>query len=84
MGGHGAGKGIEIVAAFQQGDDLSARVAVGDAQKLLGDPDEIRHVEANMGERIGPMRIEAGGNDQKIRAEIVDRRQDGAGSNGLK
>ena len=47
-------------------EGLGERVelVVGDAQKLLGNPDEIRDIETNMGERIGPMRIEACRNDQ--------------------
>ena len=48
----------------------------GALHQLAGRPVEIVLVEVDLGQRIAVMRVEAGGNDDQVRPEIVERRQD--------
>ena len=48
----------------------------GALHQLAGRPVEIVLVEVDLGQRIAVMRVEAGGNDDQVGPEIVERRQD--------
>ena len=78
MRGDGLGQRIEVVAAFEDGDDAALGVAVGDREEFLGQPDEVLGLDLELGERIGGVGVEACRDDDQLRREAVERRQDAA------
>ena len=67
---------VEIVAAFEHGDDAAVAVLRGDPAQLLRRPHEVRLDEAQAAQRIAPVGVEARRNHDQVRAEVVQGRQD--------
>ena len=79
MGGDGKCQTLQIVAALEQADEPAA----GDggrpaSMQLPGRPVEIVLGQIDLGQRIAVMRVEAGRNDDQVRREVIERRQDAA------
>jgi hypothetical protein len=72
VGRDGFGKGFEVVAAFEGGDDAAVAVVVGQADDELRDPGEVVFVEVNVTEGIGGVGIEAGGDEEDLWLEGRD------------
>ncbi len=51
----------------------------GQGQKLVGHPGVVRFLELQVGQRIGLMGIEPGGNQHQLRLEGIHRRQNAIG-----
>ena len=71
----GAGESFEVVAAFEKRDDAALRVSFRDLHQLRRRPGKIRFDKIETAERIEAMRVEAGRNDDQIRAKRFDARQ---------
>jgi len=76
MGGGGARETFEVVAALEQRHQAPVAMLIGDRQQALGRPGEIGFAEIEAAERVAEMRVEAGGNNQQVRRERLDSRQD--------
>jgi len=76
MGGDRNGKALEVIAAFQQRHDPAAAALVGDVHQPLRHPGIIGLDQVEIGERVAGMGVEAGGNDDQVRAELGELRQD--------
>jgi len=68
----------QIVAALEGRDDAAPGVPPGHLEQLLGDPGIVALIELQLRQRIAPMRIEPGGDQQHLGAKFVERRQDRA------
>jgi L-ribulokinase len=77
MGGRGGGEGGEIVAAFEHRDQAALAMALGQGDELPGEPGEILGLETERGERVGAVGVEAGGEDEDLGGEGVERREEG-------
>src|SRR6185437_7182908 len=82
-GGARAERG-KIVAALERRDEAPGAVARRAFGEALRRPGEIRLVELELRQRISAMRVEAGGDEEDIRAEGVERRQDDVAEGGAK
>ena len=69
-------EGIEVVAAFEHGDQPALGMAVGDRQQLLGQPDEILGLDLELRQRIGGMGVEARRHDDEFGRKAVEHGQD--------
>ena len=69
---------FEIVAAFQHRNDAAFGGLVGDLHQFLRGPGEIRLVELQIGERVAPMGVEPGRDDDQLGGEVAQPRQDTA------
>src|SRR3984893_6913712 len=69
MRGGGAGEACEVVAAFENRNDASLRVSLRDHHHPCGRPGKIRFDKIETAERIETMRVEAGRDDDQIRAK---------------
>src|SRR3984885_6940025 len=67
---------LQIVAALQHRDDSPPRAGIGDVHQLARDPAEIFRFEIERRQGIAVMRVEAGGDDDQLRAEFLQLRQD--------
>src|SRR6266508_4684564 len=76
MDGGGGCKRLEVVAAFQSGDELAAGMFRGGFEQLLGDPSKVRLDQTELRQRVPDMGVEAGGDEEKVRGEIVQGWQD--------
>ena len=72
MRGGGMGKTVEVVAAFENRDDAALGVFFGDLHQLRRRPGKIRFDKIETAERIETMRVEAGRDDDQIRAKRVN------------
>ena len=79
MGRGGGGKSIEIIAAFEQRDDAAAGMASGGGHDLAGDPGEVGLYKVELRQRVVPMCVEAGRDDDAVGREGVERGEDAAG-----
>src|SRR3546814_442102 len=55
--------------------DLSLRMAPGQPAQFAGEPGVVVGVELQLRQRVAPVRVEAGGDQQQLWPEGVDRRQ---------
>ena len=76
MGGDRARQTDEVVAAFEERHDPPVGGLIGNLHQLLRRPGEIRLGEVEVRERVAHMSVEAGGDDDKPRAEVAQPRQD--------
>src|SRR5690606_33700271 len=76
MGGDREGQPVQVVAAFQQADEPIPGPATGLVHQLSSRPVEIVLVEIDLGQRVAVVGVEAGRNDDEVRPETVDFRQD--------
>src|SRR4051812_9438243 len=67
---------LEIVTAFEQRNDAAVRSAVGQAHNLARSPSEVPRVEVDLRQRVAPMRVKAGGNQDHVRGKFLYRRED--------
>ena len=64
----------QVVAALQRRDNPAAGVPAGGFEKLLGYPDVIRFVEQKLRQRVAPVGVEPGRDQQQLGTERVERR----------
>src|SRR5271166_846775 len=76
MRGHRARQGVEVVAAFQHRDDAAAAAPLSDFHQAPRHPGIVRLDEIEVAERIAAVGIEARRDDDEIRREVGDARQD--------
>ena len=76
MGSGRFGQPLKIVAAFEQADDAVVGGFPGGIQQTPGRPVEILGHQIDLRQRIAVMGVETGGDQDEIRAEIIERRQD--------
>ncbi len=76
MGGGARRERVEIVAALERRDDAPVAMPRGAGGQPLGDPGEIGIRQQQLGERVGAMRVEAGGDQDEIGPKILERGQD--------
>src|SRR5208337_4052404 len=76
MRGHRARQGVEVVAAFQHRDDAAAAVPLSDFHQAPRHPGIVRLDEIEVTEGIEAVGIEARRDDDEIRREVGDARQD--------
>src|SRR3954469_9622987 len=67
---------VEVVAALQQRDDAILAALLGKPHELLRRPGEIRLGEVEVRQRIAPMRIEPGRDDDEVGPEALAPPQD--------
>src|SRR5882757_9113556 len=67
---------LQVVAAFEHRHHAAARARVSDIQQLARDPAEIFRVEIDVRQGIAAVGVEAGGNDDQFRCELLQLRQD--------
>src|SRR5580658_3126974 len=70
------GERVEVVAAFERGDDATLAMARRHGHEALGDPGIVLLDEHELRQRIGAMRVEAGRDENDVGAEILERGQD--------
>ena len=75
MGVDTAAEGLRVIAALQQRDETAAAAFVGDVHQPFGHVAEIHFHEPQTAERIGHMRVKAGGNQNQVGPEIAQARQ---------
>src|SRR5688572_3844458 len=75
MRGRRIGQALQIVAALQERHHTSVRRAVRDVHQLAGRPVEILGIQVDLGQRVAVVRVEAGGNEDQVRAEFLHGRQ---------
>src|SRR5690606_28622702 len=71
------GQPLQIIAAFEQRHDAPPRMQIGRRHQVAGDPAVVLAGPHEIGERVLDMCIESGGDEEKLRAECMERRQDG-------
>lgn len=69
---------LQVIAAFEHGDNAPAGGLVGKVHQLTRDPGVVLGAQIQRRQRIAVMRIEAGGDDQQLGAEFFQPRQDQA------
>ena len=75
MGRRRPAQRVEVVAALQRGDKTPAALIGSQPHQLPRGPGEILLLQAQRGQRIVLMGIEAGRNDHQVRAELGQGRQ---------
>ena len=75
MSGNRVAECLQIIAAFEQGDDTAAGATVGQIHDLLRGPDEVGFGEVDVGEWVAHMRVKAGRDDHKLRSKFSKPRQ---------
>src|SRR3954449_11707450 len=75
MGRDGFRETLEVVAALEQRHDTPAGAAARDVEKLRGRPGEVGLLEVQVGERVAPVRVEAGRYDDKVGPKRLDARK---------
>ena len=75
MSGNRVAERLQVIAAFEQGDDTAAGATVGQIHDLLRGPDEIGLGEVDVGEGVAHMRVKAGRDDHKLRPKFPKSRQ---------
>ena len=68
----GAGEPFEMIATFENRDDAALRVSLGNFHEPLRRPGKIRFDKIETAKRIETMRVEAGRDDDQIRAKRVN------------
>src|SRR6478672_4123728 len=68
-------KPLQIIATFEERYDTAFGARVGHVHQFLGDPGVVGFYEIEIGERIARVRIEASRNDQDIRLEFTQARE---------
>src|SRR6187551_1854899 len=68
-------KPLQIIATFEERYDTAFGARVGHVHQFLGDPGVVGFYEIKIGERIARVRIEAGRNDQYVRLEFTQARE---------
>lgn len=63
-------EGIQIIPPFQSRDDAPGAIFIGHIAKPPGDPGEILDVPHQVRQRIVAMRVETGGNQDQLGAEL--------------
>src|SRR6516165_10092660 len=76
MSGGGKRKRVEVVATLQGRDDFAAAMLRGDIEQPLCDPHEIGLGQPELSQRIPHMRVEAGRDEEKVGAKIMQSGQD--------
>jgi len=76
MGSDRFGKSREVVTPFEDGHYATLGVAVGDGQEFPGQPYKVFRLDLEPGQRIGGVGVEARRDDDQLRREAVERRQD--------
>src|SRR3546814_8148436 len=66
---------LQVVAAFERRHEPSLRMAPGQPAQFAGEPGVVVGVELQLRQRVAPVRVEAGGDQQQLWPEGVDRRQ---------
>ena len=66
MGRRRGAQGGQIIAAFEDGYHPGAKIA-----KLMGEPSVILFLPFQLGEGIGTMGVETGGDQEEIRGEVL-------------
>jgi len=67
---------LQVIAALKHRYNAAPRGLVGEIHQLARHPGIILRAQIQRGQRIAVMRIEAGGDDEKLRAEFFELRQD--------
>ena len=73
MGSGRIGQAFEVVAAFEHRNHAAVGAWVGDVHELFRYPVEIGLDQLQVGERIAPVRVEAGRDDDEIGAKFFSR-----------
>src|SRR5580692_9503417 len=76
VGGDRIAQRAEIIAALEQRHDAALGAMIGDVHDLLRHPDEIVLGEIDASQRIAHVGVEAGGDDDQLRPEFAQPRQD--------
>src|SRR5215472_7324537 len=76
VGADRLGEALKVVAAFEHRDDAAVAVFVGDLHELARHPGEVGLQQVEVGERVARVGVEAGGDDDKVRLEALEPRQD--------
>ena len=76
MDADGGGKGLQVIASFQNRDNPPAAVKLGELHQPKGDPGEILLGERQAAEGIAVVGIEARRDDDEIGREDIEGRQD--------
>lgn len=72
--GGGAGRqALEVVAALQGGDDAAAATPARDLQHAAGHGGEMLRLQVLAGQGVAAVRVEAGGDQDELRLEGVER-----------
>src|SRR5260370_12276010 len=66
---------VEVVTAFEDGDQPALGMTVRDRQQLLGQPDEIVGLDLELRQRVGAMGVEARRHDDELGRKTVEHRQ---------
>src|SRR3954447_24697390 len=67
---------LQVVAALQHRDHPATGAGLRDIHQLARDPAEILGLHIERSQRIAEMRVEAGGDDDELGAELAQLRQD--------
>ena len=76
MRGHRARQGVEVVAALQHRHDAAAAAPLSDFHQAPRHPDIVRFDEIEVAKRIAAVGVESRRDDNEIRREVGDPRQD--------
>src|SRR3989337_794561 len=76
MGRGGTPERVEVVAAFQGGDEPALGVLGGGLQELLGGPGVIALDQPELGQWVPDMGVEPGRDQEEVGSEIVESGQD--------
>ena len=70
-----ARKPLQIIAALEQGHDAALGARIGNVHQFLGDPRVVGFNEIEIGERVARVRVEPGRDDQDVRLEFTQTRE---------
>ena len=71
---HAAGQGLEVVAAFERGDDAPAGMAAGDILDALRDPGIVLLIQAELAQVVVAVCVKAGADENHLRLERLQPR----------
>ena len=71
---------LKIISAFEDADDSPAGKSVRHLAEARGCPAEILPRQGKAGQWIAPVRVETGGNEDQLRLEPLERRNDPGGA----
>jgi len=80
----GCRQGIQIIASLKRRDHATSRVSVGNGHQLPRRPGIVILDEAQTSQRVRLMGVETGGDNQQLRLERIQRRQNNLGHLGAK
>jgi hypothetical protein len=76
MSGSRIRKGWKPISAFKEGYEATVAMLLRRIDQFLRDPFEVGFEELQPGKRVAEMRVETGRDEDGIRPERVERRQD--------